>query len=74
MPRSRRRPVAPGSLADRIRTAAPARVGATMDQIVAQALALPEDVKAEVNKLRRSGHLRTWGQTRARKYFWSGRA
>jgi hypothetical protein len=44
-----------------------------MDEIVAVALALPEDVKAEVLRLRDSGHLRTWGQKRAMRYFWQGR-
>jgi hypothetical protein len=68
----RLRPVPPGSLADRIRTAAPAGQGATMREIQAVALALPEDVEAEVNRLREDGYMRTWGKRKHMRYFWAG--
>lgn len=66
----RRPPVPPGSLADRIRTACPQGVGATLAEIQAVALARPEDVRAEVNRLRAAGFIRTWGKKRAMRYFW----
>jgi len=62
--------VHPGSLADRIRRCCPAGVGAPMTTIVADALARPEDVKAEVTRLRDAGYIRTWGRKRAMRYFW----
>lgn len=68
---STRRPsVAPGSLADRIRRACPQGFGATMRHIIAESLALPEDVKAEVARLREVGYIRVYGRKRWRRYFW----
>jgi len=69
--RKKKLPAVPaGSLADRIRTAAPRGEGATMRHIQSVALALPEDVEAEVIKLRDAGYIRTWGHKRAMRYFW----
>jgi hypothetical protein len=65
--------IAPGSLADRIRTAAPSGVGATMTEIIAVALARPEDVRAELGRLRDAGYIRVYGQRRAMRYFWRPR-
>lgn len=71
--------VVPGSLADRIRTACPAGEGATLREIQAVALARPEDVKAELDRLRAIGYLRvsTTGRRQERgrgrppmRYFW----
>lgn len=58
MPMTARPFVVPGSLADRIRTACPAGVGATLRDIQAVALARPEDVKAELARLRSVGYIR----------------
>lgn len=66
----RRPPIAPGSLADRIREACPAGVGATMRELEAAGKALPEDVRAEVHRLRRAKYIRTWGRKRRMRYFW----
>jgi hypothetical protein len=62
--------IAPGSVADRIRSACPAGVGGTMPEIVAAALARAEDVKAEVQRLRAAGYIRTSGRRRSMRYFW----
>jgi hypothetical protein len=74
--RRRRRPrigyIAPGSLADRIRAACPRGKGATLRTIIAAGLARPEDVRAEVTRLRDLGAIRTWGRKRAMRYFWRG--
>jgi hypothetical protein len=67
---SRRAPVAPGSLADRIRTACLPGVGASMPEIAAAALARREDVFAEVERLREAGYIRVYGRKRWRRYFW----
>jgi chromosome condensin MukBEF MukE localization factor len=67
---SARPSIVPGSLADRIRTACPAGVGATLRDIQRVALARPEDVRDEVNRLRRAGYIRTYGHKRAMRYFW----
>lgn len=40
-----------------------------MREIVVAALARPEDVKAEVERLRQVGYLRTYGHRRAMRYF-----
>jgi len=70
--RRRKLPAVPsGSLADRIRTACPRAQGATLAEIHAVALALPDDVKAEVNRLRAAGYIRTYGHKRAMRYFWT---
>jgi hypothetical protein len=66
----RRAEIAPGSLADRIREVCPPGEGATADVILAAAKALPEDVHAEIKRLRALGYIRVWGKTRARRYFW----
>lgn len=66
----RRPSIAPGSLADRIRRACPQAQGATMRAIIADALARPEDVKAEVARLREAGYIRVYGRRRWRRYFW----
>lgn len=65
-----RPPVHPGSLADRIRELCPVRVGATLRHLQAHALARPEDVLAEVQRLRDAGYIRTYGRKRAMRYFW----
>jgi len=70
VPRRGRPLIHPGSLADRIRTACPQGTGATLGQIQSVALARPEDVKLEVNRLRDVGWIRTWGRRRAMRYFW----
>lgn len=62
--------VAPGSLADRLRSACPPGVGATMPELVAAALARPEDVRREVQRLRDVGYIRVRGRKRWRRYFW----
>jgi hypothetical protein len=41
-----------------------------MAQIERAGLARPEDVRAEVNRLRDLGYIRVWGNTRRRRYFW----
>jgi hypothetical protein len=66
----KRQEIVPGSLADRIREACPAGVGATMRQLIAAGKALPEDVKAEVDRLRDVGYIRTSGRRRTMRYFW----
>lgn len=68
--KARRPEIAPGSLADRIRTTCPAGTGASMETIVKHALARPEDVRAKVLRLRASGYIRVSGETRRRRYFW----
>lgn len=68
--RARREGIYPGSLADRIRSACPAGLGATLKEIQNVANALPEDVRDEVNRLRACGYIRTHGRKRAMRYFW----
>jgi len=65
-----RPPIAPGSLADRLRDVIPPGRGGTMAAMLAAGKALPEDVKAEVQRLRDVGYIRTYGQKRAMRYFW----
>jgi hypothetical protein len=48
-------------------------MGATMAEIVAVALARPEDVRAELGRLRGAGYIRVYGQRRAMRYFWRPR-
>lgn len=71
---STRRPeIVPGSLADRLRAAFDGRKRLTMAELVAAGLALPEDVKAEVQRLRRAGYIRTYGQRKHMNYFWQAK-
>jgi hypothetical protein len=77
--RSARPSIVAGSLADRIRTACPAGVGATLREIERVALARSEDVRAELVRLRSAGYVRVSRRGRAGirttgrpeiRYFW----
>lgn len=70
--RARRPVIAPGSLADRLRSGCHefgAR-GATMADLHAVGLARPEDVEAEVDRLRALGYIVAVGRRRGMRYRW----
>jgi hypothetical protein len=41
-----------------------------MADLVAAGRALPEDVKAEIQRLRKTGYIRVYGRRRGMRYFW----
>jgi hypothetical protein len=70
---TRRRPIVPGSLADRLREACPQGIGATLEELVDAGRARRPDVLEEIRQLRAEGYIRVWGKTRRRRFFWRDR-
>ena len=67
-----RDPIAPDSLADRIRTAAPADVGGTFASIVSETREQAVYVFEELHRLRDLGYIRTETGLGPARFFWAG--